>query len=91
MSAWKVLVKKKVLKSLKKLPKGIRERFYALAVDLENEGINPGKQWKNYSKLGPKTHHCHLTYSYVACWKEADGKIKIMEIYYAGSREKAPY
>ena len=91
MSVWEVRVKKKVLKGLDKLPEGIRTRFAALKTDLELGGLNPGKRWKNYSKLGPKKHHCHLTYSYVACWEELDGKIKIMEVYYAGSREKAPY
>ena len=32
----------------------------------------------------------HLNYRYVACWNYRQGKIEI-EVYYVGSREKAPY
>ena len=34
--------------------------------------------------------HCHLNYRYVACWTHRQGEIEI-EVYYVGSREKAPY
>ncbi len=63
----------------------------ALTKSLRFNGVNPGKEWNNYSKLGQGQHHCHLTRSYVACWKEVDKEIKILEIYYVGSRENAPY
>lgn len=48
------------------------------------------KNWPNYSKLGDSKYHCHLAYSWVACWSYEKGEIKI-EVYYAGSRENAPY
>ncbi len=35
-------------------------------------------------------YHCHLTYRYGACWSCEKDEIEI-EVYYAGSREKAPY
>jgi hypothetical protein len=54
-------------------------------------GPNPGKRWQNYSPLGKNKHHCHLTYSYVACWEEVQGEIRLLEVYYVGSREDAPY
>lgn len=35
-------------------------------------------------------HHCHLNYRYVACWTCRRNEI-VIEVYYVGSREKAPY
>jgi hypothetical protein len=50
--------------------------------------VQPG--WPKYSKLGGKKHHCHLSYHWVACWEETEKGVQI-EVYYAGSRESAPY
>jgi len=55
-----------------------------------------GKGWKNYGKLRgqPDAYHCHLTSgrpTYVACWKRIDHSVRIVEIYYVGTHEKAPY
>lgn len=44
----------------------------------------------NYSKLGPDNYHCHLSRKWVACWTNENGTLTI-EVYYAGSRESAPY
>ena len=35
-------------------------------------------------------YHCHLWYSWVAYWRVENEAMEI-EVYYAGSREKAPY
>jgi hypothetical protein len=35
-------------------------------------------------------YHCHLSNKWVACWKNEKDSI-IIEVYYAGSRENAPY
>jgi hypothetical protein len=35
-------------------------------------------------------YHCHLAHKWVACWRIREGEIEI-EVYYAGSRENAPY
>jgi mRNA-degrading endonuclease RelE of RelBE toxin-antitoxin system len=91
MNTWRVTAKKKIERSLNKLPKRIREAYAALIFDLSIKGPCPGKKWQNYSTLGPHKHHCHLTYSYVACWEEVSGEIRVLEVYYVGSREKAPY
>jgi len=40
--------------------------------------------------LGKDQYHCHLNYRYVACWTCHKNEI-LIEGYYAGSREKAPY
>jgi mRNA-degrading endonuclease RelE of RelBE toxin-antitoxin system len=91
MAKWSVRIKKKAVKQAKKLPRAIQDRALALTKDLESHGINPGKKWKNFSSLGENIYHCHLTYSYVACWEKVDGEIRVIEVYYVGSREKAPY
>lgn len=46
--------------------------------------------WHNFSPLGKDKYHCHLNYRYVACWTYKQGEI-IIEVYYVGTREKAPY
>jgi mRNA-degrading endonuclease RelE of RelBE toxin-antitoxin system len=84
-----VTVSKKVVKNLRKLPHNVVQRFIALAEELREKGpIAHG--WKNYRKLSENEYHCHLNYSYVACWKHDKGTITI-EVYYVGSREDAPY
>ena len=86
---WKVVAAKKQLKRLAKLPETVKLLFAALENDLRLDGPEqPG--WRNYSKLGGNKHHCHLNYSYVACWTADKGSITI-EVYYVGSREGAPY
>jgi len=86
---FKVTEKKKVTKGLKKLPKEVQSLYRALLVDLESDGPEQ-PSWMNYSKLGKNSYHCHLNYHYVACWTYED-EILTVEVYYAGSREKAPY
>ncbi len=84
-----VQLKKKVVKQLKKLPIHIQEKFDDLVADLEETG--PIQiEWQNYSKLSDKEYHCHLAYSRVACRRHEKETIMI-EVYYAGSREKSPY
>jgi len=86
---WKITVKKKQLKNLDKLPSNVKDLFAFLVDDLENNGPEQ-PTWKNYSKLGENNYHCHLNYRYVACWTAEKETITI-EVYYVGSREKAPY
>ena len=88
---WQVKIKAKAVKNIRKLPVPIIKTAQLLVEDLKIKGPFPGKKWKNYSKLGKNEHHCHLAYSYVACWKVLNGEIQIMEVYYVGSRENAPY
>ena len=84
-----VKILKKALKNLNKMPFDIQEKFKLLLKDLKNKGaVQPG--WKNYSKLDGDKYHCHLSYSWVACWTWKKGTL-LVEVYYAGSREKAPY
>ncbi len=84
-----VRVKRKVERSLHKLPVDVQKLFFLLVADLQTKGPVQ-KTWNNFSSLGKDQYHCHLNYRYVACWTCRKNEI-LIEVYYAGSREKAPY
>ena len=77
----------------KKLPEQVRAILLVLIEEIKKEG--PFRStWKNFSKLSNNKYHCHLKkgYStYVECWEMVDKKINIVEVYYVGTHEKAPY
>ncbi len=84
-----VKIKRKIERNLKELPDRVQDLFSQLIEDLREQGpIQP--YWPNYGKLSENEYHCHLTYRYVACWRQEQGSISV-EVYYVGSREKAPY
>ncbi len=86
---YEVKIKKKALRDLQKLPTDVKKLLFLLVEDLKADGpIQKG--WHNFSPLSKEMYHCHLNYRYVACWTHSQGKIEI-EVYYVGSREKAPY
>ena len=87
--AYEVKIRKKVARGLNKLPKNVRQLLFMLVTDLQEDGPIR-KDWPNFSSLGADRYHCHLTRRYVACWTCRKGEI-VIEVYYAGSREKAPY
>lgn len=73
-----------------------------LVEHLKYKGPAPGKEWPNYGKLkgikGVKgsrdLKHCHLIKgnpTYVCCWEVINNELKIIEVYYAGTHERAPY
>lgn len=86
---------RKTAKQLGKLPGQIQDCFYRLAKELEVEGpLQPN--WSHFSKLkgSSNLYHCHIKAgrpTYVACWEVVDKEIKIMEVYYVGTHENAPY
>ena len=80
---------KKVNKQLAKCPKEVQELFKLLIDDIKKTGAIQ-RSWRNFSDLGDSKYHCHLKYNWVACWIWEKGTF-IVEIYYAGSRENAPY
>lgn len=73
------------------------ERLKAIldALILEITALGPVRgTWHNYAKLGASRHHCHLKKgqpTYVAVWDVTDKTIKLVEIIYVGTHEKAPY
>jgi mRNA-degrading endonuclease RelE of RelBE toxin-antitoxin system len=86
---YEVKIKKKALCGLEKLPNNVRKLLFLLIEDLKADGPIQ-KSWHNFSPLSKDKYHCHLNYRYVACWNYLQGEIEI-EVYYVGSREKAPY
>lgn len=86
---YRVTIKKKTDRGLKKLPKDVKKLLFLLIEDLKADGPMQ-KSWHNFSPLGNNTYHCHLNYNYVACWSWVKETIEI-EVYYVGSRESAPY
>ena len=50
--------------------------------------------WPNYSRLSERRHHCHIKKgkpTYVAIWEVTNKGIRLIEVTYAGTHEKAPY
>lgn len=95
--SWKIKIPTKVGKQIIKLPRAAQAATLLLIRDLEKNGPATGGRWKNYGKLkgmpGDK-RHCHLSKgrpTYVCCWEVIDKELKITEVYYVGTHEKAPY
>ena len=87
---WEVRFKRKLAKSIRKLPLSVQAKLQTLVQEIRLVGPVRGN-WPNYSKLSDGSHHCHLSYRYVAVWVEIGKQIKLVEVTYVGNREKAPY
>lgn len=91
--AWTVHISAKAQKGLRGLPEIVKRTLALLTADLEDTGPVRG-DWPNYGKLAPGRHHCHLKKgkpTYVAVWIEDQGQVKVIEVTYVGTHEKAPY
>lgn len=100
--SWQVRFTKKAAKQTVGLSKAAFHALNLLVADLQDKGPCPGTSWPNYGKLrglkGVKNsrdlRHCHLVKgnpTYVCCWEVIENEVKIIEVYYAGTHEKAPY
>ncbi|TWJ13873.1 type II toxin-antitoxin system RelE family toxin [Geobacter argillaceus] len=90
---WIVKLARKAEKQKEKLPEQVKGALLFLLHEIARGGPVRG-DWPNYGKLGPKQHHCHIKKgkpTYVAVWQEIDGEIRLVEITYVGTHEKAPY
>lgn len=93
---WIVKYSRKVDKNLDNFPTVVIEQLFLLIEDIKTNGPVRGN-WKNYGKLpqlGKDFHHCHIhkgKATYVCVWKVEDKKIKLVEVKYVGTHEKAPY
>ena len=79
--------------SLRASPKLYWRTLFALMLDIELGGPVRG-DWPNYGKLDAITHHCHLKKghpTYVAVWEESADSMKLIEVTYVGTHERAPY
>jgi mRNA-degrading endonuclease RelE of RelBE toxin-antitoxin system len=91
--SWIVSYSNKAEKQYHKLPRSIQDRIDFLTAEIENMGPIRGN-WKNYGKLTGGRHHCHIKTgrpTYVAVWEVTDEAVKLVEVEYVGTHEKAPY
>ena len=88
--SWSVRMTRKAAKMAERLPPREQAALRYLIEDLMATGPVRG-DWPNYSKLGDGLHHCHLSPKWVACWQVKSNVLKLIEVYYAGSRKDAPY
>ncbi len=91
---WTVNIVGQAKKTAKTLPKNVAASFYLLLMEMR--ALGPYRiDWPNYTKMhGKEDYHCHVEKgrpTYVVCWRIVDKKQKIIEAYYAGTHEKAPY
>ncbi|MBI5591664.1 MAG: cytotoxic translational repressor of toxin-antitoxin stability system [Deltaproteobacteria bacterium] len=90
---WIVTATKRAKKQIARLPDTAMQNLVALIRDIENNGPVRG-DWPNYSFIGRYRHHCHIKKgrpTYVAVWEVVDKEIRLVEVIYAGTHEKAPY
>lgn len=92
---WTVNIIGQAKKAPKLLSKRVLAEFSLLFMELQKLGPYRS-DWPNYTKMkgSIEDYHCHIEKgrpTYVACWRILDKKNKIIEVYYAGTHEKAPY
>lgn len=94
---WVVISTKSADKQAAKLSQNVLLMLHLLFEDLVNKGPSL-PDWPNYGKLHSKKNvdrrHCHLQKgkpTYACCWEVLDKKRKVIEVYYVGTHEKAPY
>jgi len=93
LGRWTVTLSRSVEKAKDSLPKNMKASLVAFIKDIEVSRPIRGN-WQNYSKLGRNRHHCHLKKgkpTYVAVWEVVNKEVRIVEVIYAGTHEKAPY
>lgn len=90
---WTVTIARKLQKQIGRLPEPVKKSLVALIRDIEVQGPVRGN-WPNYGSLKQNRHHCHIKKgkpTYVAVWEVKNKEVKLVEITYAGTHEKAPY
>lgn len=97
---WEVELSTSAKKQKAKLPENIKKVLASLVKDLEEEGPIR-RDWPNFGPLGKRrkaipdqAYHCHLKNgkpTYVACWVVENKKLKLVEVFYVGTHENAPY
>lgn len=85
---WQVEYAGKAKKQTDKLPPEMKDIFYMLKHELEQEGPEQ-REWRNYSLVvnAKDVHHCHLNNNrprYVVIWKVVDHEKRNIEIRYVG-------
>ena len=91
--SWRVIFSGRAEKLYRDIPEKLKKVVIFLMKEIEILGPVRGN-WKNYGKLGETVHHCHIKTgrpTYVVCWRVLSKTEKIVEVYYVGTHEKAPY
>lgn len=92
-TTWTIALIGQAKKADKNLSKIAAESFVLLVSEMKSHGPYR-KDWPNYTKMPNDHYHCHLKKSrrptYVVCWQVYKVQ-KIIEVYYAGTHENAPY
>lgn len=93
--SWRVIFSHRTERQLTKMPDNIVSAMQLLVHEIELCGPLRNN-WRNFGKLrgGKNRYHCHLKSgrpTYVVCWEVKDKEIKIVEVYYVGTHENAPY
>jgi len=94
--AWTVKFSGKAAKQAGKLPVRVRERLDALRTQIAVAGpVQPTMPHFGRLKGWPgEVYHCHLNKgrpTYVAVWTVEDRIVRLVEVTYVGTHEKAPY
>lgn len=90
---WTVTERRSLNKQIRKLPSKVQNLLIALKKDMEAYGPIRG-DWPNFGPLSGNRYHCHLKKgrpTYVTIWEVIDKEIRLIEVTYAGTHEKAPY
>src|SRR3990167_3382958 len=96
---WDVRYSTKAGKQRNKLSLKFQQAIDLLVLEIEKYGPIR-KNWPHFGDLSKapgipdKAYHCHLNNgkpTYVSCWYVEDKKNKIVEIFYVGTHENAPY
>ena len=90
---WTVTEKRSLNKHIRKVPENVQNILISLKKDMEINGPIRG-DWPNFSALSDCRYHCHLKKghpTYVAIWEVKNKEIRLIEVTYAGTHEKAPY
>jgi mRNA-degrading endonuclease RelE of RelBE toxin-antitoxin system len=92
---WRVEYAGKAKKQIEKLQPAIRDIFYILKREMEQEGPEQ-TEWRNYSRIvnARDVHHCHLNNShprYVVVWKVVDHEKMYIEIRFVGPHGSVDY
>lgn len=96
---WSATLTHKADKERGKLPANVRSQFDLLLKEIEILGPIR-KDWKNFSQLKSgrnipsNAYHCHIKKgkpTFVVCWRIVSKENKIIEVYYVGTHENAPY
>jgi len=95
---WTVTISGSATKMAQKMPNKILDLLALLLADIERSGPIR-RDWKNFSELAKSkritanSYHCHIKKgnpTYVACWRVSK-EAKIVEVFYVGTHENAPY